>query len=304
MKLSSFKTFLQESVLVEGGNAVKVALPIEQDKIKEALPALLSKLAFALNIEQEDLEVLGSAGKKPSGETSGDIDIGVRLPSVAQANGVEPDEALKLIDAVAHRFAKNGVKDHPIDKLYKPMRSLDVYSFGYKIGDQYAQIDLMPVSSLKYASWAYHAAPEDMNKGLKGAHRNELLYAVAKFAGQNVTHQDESGPVEVERHFFDLSKGLLRGKQTRVGLSGKVGKNWRTVGEKPVVTNNPDKIAKELFGKKYKAKDLMTFDDVWGAIHDDDFPHKEHREKIISMARDGVKNKKLKMPKKLEEKEE
>lgn len=301
MKLSSFKTFLQEIVLVEGGAAIKISEPIDQEKIKEVLPTLLDKIAFALNISVDDLCVLGSAGKKPKGEKSGDIDIGVHLPSVAQSNNVEPSEALKMIDHVAHRMAKKNDDKHHIDKLYKAMPGIDVYSFAYKVGDTYAQVDLMPVSSIKYASWAYHAAPEDMNKGLKGAHRNELLYAISKFAGQNTTKGDEDDPTEIDRHFFDLSKGLLRGKQTRIGISGKVTKNWRTVGDKEQVTNNPDKIAGILCGKKYKGKDLMTFDDVWGAIHDEDFPHKKHLGKIIAMTRDGVKNKKLKMPKKLED---
>jgi len=300
MKLSSFKTFLQESILVEGGNAVKIAMPIDQDKIKEVLPTLLNKIAFELNIQPEDLAVLGSAGKKPKGETSGDIDIGIRLPAVAQSNQIDNDGARKLIDHAAHRMAKKHEGKHGMDKLYRSMPGLDVYSFAYKIGDTFAQVDLMPVDSLKYASWSYHAAPEDMNKGLKGAHRNELLYAVSKFAGV----QEDDDKMNVERHFFDLGKGLLRGKQTKIGLSGKPTKNWRTVGDKNLVTNNPDKIAGILFGKKYKAKDLMTFDQVHDAIHDDEFPHKEHKDAILDMARDGIKNKKLKMPKKLQKEEE
>lgn len=304
MYMTSFKQFLVEdqSILIEGGLAIKVAQPISQNTVHEILPELLNKISFALNIQPEDLKVLGSAGKKPADQTSGDIDIGVRLPSVMQSNQLTSDAARSLIDNVARKLAKKHEDKHDISKLHKSMPGIDVYSFAYATKQGFVQVDLMPVDSLKYADWSYHATEEDMNKGLKGAHRNELLYAVSKFAGiQEDRLHDDGTPLEVTRHFFDLGKGLLRGKQTRLGVSGKPTKSWRTIGDKELVTNNPDEISAKLFGKNYKAKDLLSFNQVYDAIMDKNFPHKEHREKILSMATDGIKNKKLKLPKQLQD---
>lgn len=272
----NFSTFLQESLLLEGGAAIKTASRVTQVEARHLIPDLIQKISKETGVPPEQIKPVGSAGRKPKdSDTSGDIDF-----------AIETDAA--TLKAALPRLAHNG-------EDWKAMSSINVYAFGTKINGKIVQVDLVPVANAEYAQWSYIADESDLAQGFKGAVRNELMFAVTKYADLKKIKGD-SGEVEtLERHYFDLSKGLMRGKQTRRNAKGKLTKNWTTV-EKDVVTDVPDDVAKVLFGPKARAEKLRTFDQVWKAIHSDDFPWAEHLEDIIKMTKEGIRKKGLKMP--------
>ena len=267
-------TTLLSYLLLEGGNALK-ASPISQAELGRVKETLLHAITRALDIPFEKARLIGSAGNKPNPtDLSGDIDVAVEVdPAKAEA----------------------AIKELAGDRPSRPMAGINVYSFGYDVGGKVVQVDLMPVDSIRYAVWSMQAHPIDLKHGLKGAHRNELMFAIARHAGYDVKKKDESGePIEVERYFYDLGRGLFRGTQSRVGKR-KLKKSLSTTDRK-LLTNDPSKITKLLFGDSVTKSQVSTFQGALDAIMADGFPHKDQRDAILKQAADGIKKKGLMMP--------
>lgn len=272
----NFKTFLTDT-LVEGGAALKKTSPVTQAEAKELLPKLIKQVAAALDVPRGNVKQLGSAGKKPRAEdTSGDIDLAVK----AEAEDVE---------AALPELAYDGAN-------YRVMKGINVYSFAYDLGEKQIQIDLMPVKNPRYAAWASQANTVDLKEGLKGAHRNELFFAVAKYIDPQVIKRDDgdNSPVVIKRYFYDLQKGLMIGTQSREGKKKSL-KNFTTV-DKKVISDDPVKVAKILFGDHVTPDQVETFKGTLAAIKSPRFPHKAARKQILDMAKEGMKKKGLSVP--------
>ena len=271
----NFKDFI-DTILLEGGAALKTS-PISQTAARKALPEIIKQVSSALGISAVKIKQLGSAGKKPKDDDkSGDIDLAV------QAEAADVEKALKGL-------SYDG-------KTYKVMKGINVFSFAYDLGGQTVQVDLMPVANVRYAEWASQANEVDLKDGLKGSHRNELFFAVAKFIDPQIIKKDADGsPIVLKRYFYDLQKGLMLGTQTREGKK-KNGKNFKTV-DKKVLTDDPAKVAQFLFGDSVTPDQVATFRGALAAIESPKFPHKADRKEIIAMAKQGMKNKGLSVPK-------
>jgi len=272
----NFISFLQESFLLEGGAAIKGSSKITQVEARHVIPDLISKISKVTEVDPEKIKSVGSAGHKPADtDLSGDIDIAIEC-------GVE------IVKKALPELAFDG-------ENFKAMSAINVYSFATKINDKIVQVDLVPVENINFATWSFISDEDDLAKGLKGAQRNEVIFAVTKHANLKNVKNDKGDVVELDRYFFDLSKGLMKGHQTRYNSKGKLTKNFTTT-SKELVSDDPEKIAKILFGKKAKASKLVTFDQVWEAIHSPDFPFKHELEKIVKMAKVGIEKKNLKVP--------
>lgn len=274
MKLAEILT---EQILLEGGAAIKGAQKITQVEARHVTPDIIAKLAKVTSVDAKLIASSGSGGKKPNDDDlSGDIDILIQTT---------PGK----IEVALPKLAFDG-------ESYRIMRGINVFSFGYKVAGKLVQVDVIPVDDIEYAKWAYQAHEKDLKQGLKGSHRNELLFAVAKFANRNVLKKDDAGePVEVERYYYDLSKGLMTGKQSRIGKKGKPTKSWSTI-DKHLLTSNPDKIAEILLGKGVNAARASTYNGVLKAIMSPKFPYEKLRGKILETAKEGMKKKKLVLP--------
>jgi len=269
-----FKVFLAEQLLVEGGQAVKGTSPIGQSDARKLGPQIATQVAQALKLSSSKVKMIGSAGKKPHDQMSGDIDI-----------AIETDD-IEAVKALAEKLAVQG--------KFKHMKGINVYSFAAQNGEQLVQVDLMPVSNIKYATWSFAAHEDDLKKGLKGAHRNELFFAIAKHAESKVLKQTADGkPLHVERHFYDLGKGLMKGVRSYEGKKGQAVKGTKTL-NKTIVTFKPDEIAKKLFGDSFKADDVATFDGALQAIKSPKFKYAAQRDEILDTAMKGIKKKGLK----------
>lgn len=272
----NFKDFI-EITLLEGGAALKKTSPITQVDAREVLPKIIKQVSSALGLTKLNVRQLGSAGKKPKDDdTSGDIDLAVK------AEAADVEKALP-------ELAFDG-------KTFRVMKGINVYSFAYDLGEQTVQVDLMPVSNVRYAEWASQANESDLKDGLKGSHRNELFFAVAKHIDPQVVKRDADGSTLIlKRYFYDLQKGLMLGTQTREGKK-KSGKNFKTV-DKKILTDDPVKVTQFLFGDHATPDQVSTFKGTLAAIESPKFPHKAARKDIIEMAKLGMKKKGLSVPK-------
>lgn len=271
-----FRNFLTEQLLVEGGRAVKGTSPISQSDARKLGPQLATQVARELGLPGSKVKMVGSAGKKPTDQLSGDLDI-----------AVETDD-LEAVKACAEKLAVQG--------KFKHMKGINVFSFAAQNGEQLVQVDLMPVASIKYAQWSFAAHEDDLKNGLKGAHRNELFFAIAKHAEPKVLKQTADGkPLQVERLFYDLGKGLMKGVRSYEGKKGQAVKGAKML-KKETVTFKPDEVAKLLFGDSFKAEDVATFDGALRAIKSAKFRYKALRDEILDTAMKGIKKKELKLP--------
>jgi hypothetical protein len=287
-------TFKQYMILSEGGNAVPGVVGIYQENSIATVNDVFKNYGPLLKISKEDMAILGSTGKKAPNAISGDIDIAVSAPALLKNNSLNSFN--EIMDYIIEASKKLG-------HAYRDLRNLGIISVGYPIvnvdgrqPNMIVQLDFMVVESVKFASWSYFS-PSHLQSQLKGLYRNELNHAVAKYVGFNVTKvHDDLKPIEWDRMWFDLKSGLHKGSQTL--LSPKTGKVVKspTVKSKEHVSDDADMIVKVLYGDKYEANDILTFEQGFKAIMSQSFPHKKHRKEILQMAADGIKDKGYPVP--------
>lgn len=255
--------------LLEGGAAIKGSEKITQAEVREVLPSLTKKVATILGLKKSQVKLVGSAGKKEDGELSGDIDLAIEM---------DRDELSGKLPRLAWD-----------EKSVRPMKAINIFSFAHKVesNGKIIQVDLIPTKNVDYTAWSMQSNPEDLERGLKGSHRNELMFATAKYAGMK--EQDDS----IERYFYDLSRGLYKGVQVK----DKKGKHKTT--EKEFLTNDTSSIVKILFGAHASEQSTASFVGVMKHINSDEFPHAAVRDKILAMAIKGMEGKGLKVPKDL-----
>jgi hypothetical protein len=266
----------QTSLLFEGGKALKGVSKITQAEVRQVIPDLLKKIQTALKLPKSKVKLIGSAGKKPQDtDLSGDLDVAV------ECDPATVEDALKELA---------GELDSRV------MKGIGVYSFATTVGEKLVQVDLMPVDNIKFAEWSYQANPADLKQGFKGAQRNELFFAIAKHMPQEVTKRDDQGePIELNRYFYDLAKGLMKGTRSRVNKNGNVVKNFSTV-EKHVVTNNPAEVVRQMFGDHVSPEETSTFKGSLKAIKSPSFIHQKKKADVLNQAKTGIKLKNLKVP--------
>lgn len=263
------KSFISHELLLEGGNALKQTNGIKQKHVAALHAELIPKIAKELRLSTSQVLPIGSAGRKPDPEAlSGDVDIAIQTSD------------LEAVKAAIERLGEAGA--------HRSMPAINVYSFAAKHPDGLVQVDLMPVANLKLAAWMFYSADADMALGLKGSHRNEVLFALAKHVAMTGTE------AERERYKLDLSHGLFKAKQSRKGKKGLV-KSWTTL-EKQQLSADPDEICKLLFGYNVPAGALLSFEDVWRALHDARFKFTSVRADVLATTIAGMERKGLPLP--------
>ena len=261
--MKSFKQFL-----IEGGHATEKyktsrAKPAD---VKSALEFVAKTLNIPYNILSNDL--LGSTeltllGKK---EDSGDVDIAFSLKD-SDANEIDK----KM------RAATNGEGSYN--------SGTKVGSYAVPVNGKKIQVDLMFVDNKDWAKFSYYSA---IGRGSKypGAVRNIILFtalAHTQEPGKDfVIRNDDGKPIVRASKSVILSSGMKRlFKMAKVNpKTGKTNKSLETVTPDEIenrlkelgkdikfskdseFTNNPDDIAKFIFGNNIEAKDIMTAEDV------------------------------------------
>lgn len=258
----SFKQFL-----LEGGKATADAGTVRANKkdIETALAFIAKQTGIPLQTLQDNL--LGSTTHTLKGlkKDSGDIDI-------AFEGSIDSNK--ELVQAM-----RAGTKASPV-KIGGNTLSFPVPTYG----GRKVQVDFMFVPSNKWAKWMYHAAEDSK---YKGKIRNALLRAVAAShiePGKDlvITDKDDNLIVRVRKSLKN-DEGLVRlhkvakprkdGKGRVKSLSdaskediedaiGEYGNSANKYSMEKDQVLDPDEVAKILFGKGVRAKDLMSTEQV------------------------------------------
>ena len=85
-----------KKLLTEGGNMFPDAVEIKQNEVAATVSKIETTVLKPLGLIGfgTDCFILGSAGKKPADQLSGDLDIGVSMDQLASANGLKLSDVL------------------------------------------------------------------------------------------------------------------------------------------------------------------------------------------------------------------
>lgn len=144
---------------------------------------------------------------------------------------------------------------------------------------------MMTSRNMKFQVWSQFAPKEiEGQKYVKGCIRNLIFEAAAHAMddikvlkrglvkkGSEYLHDE---PVEWEEYSFYTPEGLNIKHCRREPMTNQPKDAKETVyksgevDERELVSNDPDVIAKKMFGPKVKGKNLMTWEDTWKAAHE------------------------------------
>lgn len=306
--MTQFKQFL-----IEGGNAVEVSSRINQRNVAPTLEKIYKDILPEFKIKKSDTDkyaLLGSAGKKRDEDSSGDLDIAISIPHIMKAFNLKTEEdASKKIQEIVTKIATKIYKEHGHDgqslkDFFKLMTGLQTFSFGYPIenadGKQeglFVQVDIMATDNVDLTGWAM-SSPHYTESEVKGSVRVILLSQILKHCEMKILERDDDGePAIWERYYFDPKRGMFRARQERkMGKNGKYTKS-SSITDKKLVTNDKDKIVQFLFGKKYSAKDIFTFEQLWKLYNSNDFKFPAARKEITKAFQQNLEEQGLKVPK-------
>ena len=285
---------LFEEFINESGNSIEDAQPISQaDVMPTALwveKNVLQKIGL-VGLD-DDAAIIGSAGKKLSDQTSGDIDIAVSVDKIAAELGVSIQTAL---------FALND-KLKSMGMSTKMAPGFNQVSIGAPIaGDPkngVVQVDLMLSTDLDWSRFIYHAPDFRIAESrYKGAHRNLLLMAAIGQSFKKIVSQTDTGETkEFEAYVVRLNQGIV---QVRKSFEGKKGllKNAALLKDyDKFVTNTPQQVVELLLTGKHTPRDLDTYEKTKDLIESSDFRFPEMRTAIYKDFEQKVIDSKLPVP--------
>ena len=267
-KVKLFEQFINES-----GNAISDSRPFEQEEIQGTIEWVEANVFPSLGINGlgDDAAILGSAGKKVSGVTSGDIDMALSADKIAGELGSSLDDVIFKFNDALEGLGLDTAMNVGLKQI----------SIGAPIGGSYkngvGQVDFMLSRDLKWSEFMYHSPDftKDESK-YKGAYRNILLAYVIR-----------------------LNKGVFKVRKSFEGKRGLV-KNAKLLKEfDKEITNAPEDIVELLFKGKYSPKDIMTYENLKSLLESPSFKFPDKVPEIIEEFKKKIQINKLPIPNEL-----
>ena len=274
----------EKNLMLEGGNMFDDVVRINQENVAATLKYIYDTILPAIGISRKYVQPLGSTGKRLAGGSSGDIDLGIDCTKVDYLkDAITNDEQANAIAEHAKPILdKMGIESRLKGNLYSIR--CPIQNFDGKQKNQFVQLDMMTSRNMKFQVWSQYAPKEiEGQQYIKGCIRNLIFEAAAHamddvkvlktglVKGKDGIKEDM---VEWEEYSFYTPEGLNIKKCYREPMTNQPKGATDTVyksGEKAkrsLVTDDPDQIAKKMFGPKVKGKDLMTWDGTWKAAHE------------------------------------
>lgn len=291
-KAKTFSEFVVRSRVIgeikEGGHALSVGTSrITQRNAVATIAKVRRDIAKMFKLQPDDIDVIGSAGKKLAGSTSGDLDMGVSTPALMHTLNTGDVKTTSV--AIAAR----------LDRVYPESRILmagNIVSFAMPIvnvdgsqPNELVQCDLMLTPDVNYAKFGYHS-PREADSQYKGLYRNHILFAIAQHADPEDSEEEADGSIVRTRLWFDTANGLMYGKQ-RVTPAGK-----KIMIGRQTLSRDPRDVVKVLLGPGFTVKDTDSFETLWKAINSSRFVYRRQLPSIVATIRDELKKEKVPMP--------
>jgi hypothetical protein len=261
-----------------GGNAIK-SRSVTFDEAEATVDWIKEKVLPRLLIEEKDIELLGSYGKKKDGERHGDIDIAVL--NIPDPDGHPKNIELSILESQLEMLGF----DTQVNYGFR------IVSFGCPIKSKIlnetegiVQIDLMLTSNLYWSRFIYHSPDFRKEESkYKGLYRNILLMALVTEPEKQITKETQDGGIEeIEVNILRYPHGIYRVRKNFMGKKGlfKNGKNVE--GFDFFITNDPQEVTNLTVGEEYKPSDINTFEKLWDIVMSSNFKWANKRDEIIN----------------------
>lgn len=243
---------------------------------------------FGKSILGKQIFLLGSTGKK---ESSGDLDLGFDL--TFNKNDISIESAIGQLYDYIKSISQSEVKINEFTH--------DMIHFGFPQYDKHGnligktvQVDILFTVTPEFCKF-YMYSPSEKESSFKGAHRNDLLRAIAKVISFQPTKIDDNGNLLTWIQFDLCSNGMFNCVKTIVDENDNHLK-WGNTDEdleigyaadlsKKLISADPNEVIKYLIGNKYKISDIDTFEKLLNIIeHDNDFKFSFIKDKILAEA--------------------
>lgn len=279
-----------------GGKAVKDVRPLETDEVQPTYEWVEQNILPLIFIEKNEAIPIGSYGKKPKGEKSGDIDVAIDAKKFMN-NGMKFEEVSEVINQILN-------EEHGFETTL--LKGFDQVSVKVPIcGDEskgFAQVDLMPSPDLKWAKFMYHSPnlAEGESK-YKGAARNALLMALVSESTKDITKLFEGKAEEYTSLAIRFPTGVWSIKRSFMGKKGNLVQKGTVLGSE-FITNDPQDVIDIALGEGYKPASANSFETLWEIIHRKDFIHKARLNEIMTKFQVNLKSMQQDLPLEVAEK--
>ena len=268
------KLILEGGAAVDGRRILQSEVPSIIDKVDE----ILSGLGL---VRGEDWDVIGSAGKKKEGDTSGDIDICIRRDRMKEVLG-SGDGRLDVYNDLGKYLAGLGYDRQKV--------SFDQVSFGMPINgdDDIVQVDFELSRSLEWSRFAKYSPDyrKDESK-YKGHVRNILMMCIVKYCFKKtikrVTLDDDTVvDGEIEAYVIRLADGLYKTRKNWFAKNGvNMNKTENLMHEyDELIADTPQGFIDLIFNDG-TIEDFISFETLFDAFMSDRFKFPENRERIL-----------------------
>jgi hypothetical protein len=285
---------LFEQFILESGNAISDSRPFEQEEIPGTIEWIEKNVFPTLGINGvgDDAAILGSAGKKLPGVTSGDIDMALSADKIAGNLGASLSDVIFKLNEALESLGLDTAMNVGLKQI----------SIGAPIDGDYkngtGQVDFMLSRDLKWSTFMYHSPDftKDESK-YKGAYRNILLMSIIGKSFYEITKQTEGGETaEYEAYVIRLNKGVFKVRKSFEGKKGLI-KNAKLLKEfDKEITNAPDDITDILFDSDVKAKDIMTYENLKALLESASFKFTDKVSDILDEFKKKLVQNKLPLP--------
>lgn len=246
----SLKEFIKECLL-EGGHAV-TASPIPANMSMGIYREIEDKLIDTNSSLKGHMGVLGSVGKKKTGDFNGDIDIAVEFDRGQFEN-----------------VLKKAFPDAEYAKSSLPNIISINYPYDYNGTIMYAQVDFMIVEDIEWAMFIYNSPDYTKNESqYKAALRNHLIsIMVSEIPVEEQPQVNDNGDVETKwKHSLNFAFGVTKQFLDYRGKNGLL-KNPKRIKEmEQIITKNKKDFINLLFDGGNDS-DFNSLESIWKALH-------------------------------------
>ena len=269
-------------LILEGGAAVngRRILQSEVPTILDKVDEILSGLGL---VRGEDWDIVGSAGKKKSEDTSGDIDICIKKDRMKEVLGSGDGK-----DDVFNDLGKY-LEGLGYDR-YVVQTGFNQVSLGMPINDvdDIIQIDLILTRSLEWSKFTQSSPDYTKDESKYKAHvRNVLMMCIVKYCFKRTTKRvtlDDDSIVdgEAEMYVIRLTDGLYKTRKNWLGKRDPIKKKPDLMHEyDELITDTPQDLIDLLFEDGVTVDDFLSFETLFNAFMSDKFKFPENRERIL-----------------------
>lgn len=263
----SFQSLKNWISLNEGGAAIPSSRPITWEEAQLTYNWVLNNIIPKLGITHNDVEIIGSYGKKIEGETHGDLDLAISAEALKEKNNLSDSD---LLNFISDTLLNLGFET-------KPMSGFRQVSAGINIPGtkDIAQVDFMISPGLDWSKFVYHSPNFRKSESkYKGVYRNALLMAIITETSKNIIKKTDTGDIEeIESNVIRFPEGIWKARKSFMGKKGlvKTGQLLRNFDE--FVTTNPQEVVNISVGPEYTPDDINTFEKLWSIVTNDNYMH-------------------------------